>query len=129
MSWYLQSLAEADVGLAIGTGTDIATESADLVLMSGDLLGVANAIALFKATIRNIKKNLFWAFTYNVVLIPVVAGVLYPVDGTLLSPVAAAGTMALSSVFVLGSALRLRGFQDPIVDPAIQPVATALARN
>jgi Cu+-exporting ATPase len=123
------ALAEADVGLAIGTGTDIAIESADVVLMSGDLRGVANAIALSKATIRNIKQNLFWAFAYNVVLIPVSAGVLYPVDGTLLSPIVAAGAMALSSVFVLGNALRLRGFQAPVADPAIQPTASAIATS
>ncbi|PSS64828.1 copper-translocating P-type ATPase [Ensifer sp. NM-2] len=105
------ALAEADVGLAIGTGTDVAIESADVVLMSGDLLGVPNAIALSKATIRNIKENLFWAFAYNAVLIPVAAGALYPPYGLLLSPIFAAGAMALSSVFVLGNALRLRGFR------------------
>ncbi|WP_429130132.1 copper-translocating P-type ATPase [Ensifer sp. 4252] len=105
------ALAEADVGLAIGTGTDVAIESADVVLMSGDLLGVPNAIALSKATIRNIKENLFWAFGYNAVLIPVAAGALYPAYGLLLSPIFAAGAMALSSVFVLGNALRLRGFR------------------
>ncbi|MBX3584459.1 MAG: copper-translocating P-type ATPase [Rhizobiaceae bacterium] len=105
------ALAEADVGLAIGTGTDIAIESADVVLMSGDLRGVVNAIALSKATIRNIKQNLFWAFAYNAALIPVAAGVLYPVWGTLLSPVLAAGAMALSSVFVLSNALRLKAFR------------------
>lgn len=107
------ALAEADVGLAVGTGTDIAIESADVVLMSGDLRGVANAIALSKATMGNIKQNLFWAFAYNVTLIPVAAGLLYPVNGTLLSPVLAAGAMALSSVFVLGNALRLRRFAPP----------------
>ncbi|WP_447921944.1 heavy metal translocating P-type ATPase [Achromobacter aegrifaciens] len=107
------ALAEADVGLAIGTGTDIAIEAADVVLMSGDLGGVPNAIALSKATIRNIKQNLFWAFAYNVALIPVAAGLLYPVNGSLLSPVFAAGAMALSSVFVLSNALRLRGFAAP----------------
>lgn len=105
------ALAAADVGIAIGTGTDVAIESADVVLMSGDLLGVPNAIALSKATIRNVKENLFWAFAYNVVLIPVAAGVLYPVCGALLSPVFAAGAMALSSVFVVGNALRLRRFK------------------
>ena len=105
------ALAEADVGLAIGTGTGIAIESADVVLMSGDLRGVVNAIALSKATIRNIKQNLFWAFAYNAALIPVAAGVLYPVSGTLLSPVLAAGAMALSSVFVLSNALRLKAFK------------------
>ncbi|WP_439603500.1 HAD-IC family P-type ATPase, partial [Devosia sp.] len=84
------ALTEADVGLAVGTGTDIAIESADVVLMSGDLNGVPKAIALSKATIRNIKQNLFWAFAYNVSLIPVAAGVLYPVNGTLMSPIFAA---------------------------------------
>ncbi|MBN9310327.1 MAG: copper-translocating P-type ATPase [Devosia sp.] len=108
------ALAEADVGLAVGTGTDIAIESADVVLMSGDLRGVVNAIAVSKATIGNIKQNLFWAFAYNVTLIPVAAGVLYPISGTLLSPVLAAGAMALSSVFVLGNALRLRRFAPPL---------------
>jgi Cu+-exporting ATPase len=105
------ALTEADVGLAVGTGTDIAIESADVVLMSGDLNGVPRAIALSHATIRNIKQNLFWAFAYNVVLIPVAPGVLYPVNGTLLSPILAAAAMGLSSVFVLTNALRLRAFR------------------
>ena len=105
------ALAEADVGLAIGTGTDIAIEAADVVLMSGSLQGVPTAIALSKATIGNIGQNLFWAFAYNVALIPVAAGALYPAFGILLSPVFAAGAMALSSVFVLGNALRLRRFR------------------
>lgn len=108
------ALAEADVGLAIGTGTDVAIEAADVVLMSGDLRGVANAIAISKATISNIKQNLFWAFAYNAVLIPVAAGALYPVNGTLLSPIFAAAAMALSSVFVLGNALRLKRFRAPM---------------
>ncbi len=108
------ALAEADVGLAIGTGTDVAIESADVVLMSGDLRGVVNAIALSKATIRNIRQNLFWAFGYNAALIPVAAGALYPLNGTLLSPVFAAGAMALSSVFVLSNALRLKAFR-PVI--------------
>lgn len=107
------ALAEADVGLAIGTGTDVAMESADVVLMSGNLQGVPQAIALSKATIRNIHQNLFWAFVYNIALIPVAAGALYPVYGILLSPVFAAGAMAMSSVFVLTNALRLRRFQPP----------------
>ena len=117
------ALAEADVGLAIGTGTDVAIESADVVLMSGDLTGVANAIALSKATIRNIKQNLFWAFAYNAALIPVAAGVLYPVSGTLLSPVLAAGAMALSSVFVLSNALRLRAFK-PVLAAEVEAAGT-----
>jgi Cu+-exporting ATPase len=108
------ALAEADIGIAIGTGTDIAIESADVVLMSGDVRGVVNAIGLSKATISNIRQNLFWAFAYNVLLIPVAAGILYPVDGTLLSPMVAAGAMALSSVFVVGNALRLLRFKAPV---------------
>jgi len=102
------ALAEADIGLAIGTGTDVAMEAADVVLMSGSLNGVPNAIALSTATIRNIRQNLFWAFAYNTALVPVAAGVLYPAFGILLSPIFAAAAMALSSVFVLGNALRLR---------------------
>lgn len=105
------ALSEADIGIAVGTGTDIAIESAGVVLMSGDLSGVPRAIAISKAVIRNIKQNLFWAFAYNVSLIPVAAGVLYPVNGTLLSPVIAAAAMGLSSVFVLANALRLRAFR------------------
>ncbi|MEA5666176.1 heavy metal translocating P-type ATPase [Stenotrophomonas sp. MH1] len=105
------ALAEADVGMAIGTGTDVAIEAADVVLMSGSLQGVPNAIALSKATMGNIGQNLFWAFAYNTALIPVAAGALYPHWGVLLSPVFAAGAMALSSVFVLGNALRLKRFQ------------------
>src|SRR5690554_1344510 len=108
------ALAEADVGLAIGSGTDVAIEAADVVLMSGSLKGVPNAIALSRATIANIRQNLFWAFASNTALIPVAAGVLYPVSGLLLSPVFAAAAMALSSVFVLGNALRLRGFEPPM---------------
>ena len=104
------ALAKSDVGIAIGTGTDVAIEAAEVVLMSGNLQGVPNAIALSKATIRNIHQNLFWAFIYNIALIPIAAGALYPAFGILLSPVFAAGAMALSSVFVLGNALRLKYF-------------------
>ncbi|WP_431300713.1 heavy metal translocating P-type ATPase [Tabrizicola sp. BL-A-41-H6] len=105
------ALAQADVGVAVGTGTDVAIEAADVVLVSGQLTGVPTAIALSRATMRNIRQNLFWAFAYNAALIPVAAGVLYPGFGILLSPVFAAGAMALSSVFVLGNALRLRTFE------------------
>jgi len=112
------ALAQADIGIAIGTGSDIAIESADVVLMAGDLTGVYRAIALSRATLRNIGQNLFWAFAYNVALIPVAAGALYPWNGTLLSPIFAAGAMALSSVFVLGNALRLRRLNpDTIAKP------------
>ncbi|AKI03502.1 copper/silver-translocating P-type ATPase (plasmid) [Hoeflea sp. IMCC20628] len=105
------ALSEADIGIAVGTGTDIAIESADVVLMSGDLTGVVTAISISKATIRNIRQNLFWAFAYNISLVPVAAGILYPINGTLLSPILAAGAMGLSSVFVLTNALRLRRFK------------------
>ncbi len=101
-------LAEADVGIAIGTGTDVAIETADVVLMSGDLNGVVRAFDLSHRTLRNIRENLVWAFGYNVVLIPVAAGALFPAFGILLSPGLAAGAMAFSSVFVLANALRLR---------------------
>jgi heavy metal translocating P-type ATPase len=106
------ALAEADLGLAIGTGTDVAIESADLVLVSGELQGVPKSIALARATMRNIKQNLFWAFAYNAALIPLAAGIAYPLWGILLSPMLAAGAMALSSVFVVTNALRLRRWNE-----------------
>jgi Cu+-exporting ATPase len=102
------ALAEADIGIAIGTGTDVAIESADVVLVGGELSGVVAAIGMSRATMRNIRQNLFWAFGYNVALIPVAAGALYPTFGWLLSPMIGAAAMALSSVFVLGNALRLK---------------------
>ncbi|MBN9402663.1 MAG: HAD-IC family P-type ATPase, partial [Burkholderiales bacterium] len=102
------ALATADVGIAIGQGTDVAIESADVVLMNEDLNSVARAIALSRLTLRNIGQNLFWAFAYNAALIPVAAGALYPFTGLQLSPMLGAGAMALSSVFVVVNALRLK---------------------
>jgi Cu+-exporting ATPase len=102
------ALAAADVGIAIGTGTDVAIESADVVLMSGDPRGVVTAVTLSRHTMRNIRENLIWAFGYNVALIPVAAGALVPFGGPQLSPMLAAAAMAASSVFVVGNALRLK---------------------
>ena len=116
------ALALADVGLAIGTGTDVAVETADVILMSGDVRGVPNSVALSRSTLKNIRLNLFWAFAYNVLLIPVAAGALYPAFGWRLSPVLAAAAMGFSSVFVLSNALRLRRFKPPMgPGPAIRP--------
>ena len=105
------ALAQSDVGVAIGTGTDIAIEAGDVILMSGDLRGIVNAIALSRRTLRTIRNNFIWAYAYNVALIPVAAGALYPFIGVLLSPMLAAAAMSVSSVFVVTNSLRLRGFE------------------
>jgi Cu+-exporting ATPase len=103
------ALAASDVGMAIGTGTDVALEASDVTLVSGDLMAVPESIELARATVRVVKQNLFWAFVYNVLGIPLAAGVLYPAFGLLLSPVVASAAMAFSSVSVVANALRLRG--------------------
>jgi len=108
------ALAQADVGIAMGSGTDVAIEAADITLMRGDLRGVVTAVELSRRTIRIIKENLAWAFGYNIVLVPVAAGMLYPIWGVLLSPILAGLAMALSSVSVVANSLRLKRFRSTL---------------
>ena len=102
------ALAQSDVGIAMGTGTDVAISTADVTLVKGDMRGIVRARRLSRATMRNVRQNLFWAFVYNVLGVPIAAGILYPFFGLLLSPVIAAAAMSFSSVSVIGNALRLR---------------------
>jgi Cu+-exporting ATPase len=114
------ALAQADVGIAIGTGTDIAVEAGDLILMSGELTACVNAIALARRTMKTIRVNFLWAYAYNVALIPLAAGLLYPLAGWLLNPMLAAGAMSISSLFVVTNSLRLRRFA-PVVRESRSP--------
>ena len=111
MDYRCTSIGTGDVGIAIGAGTDVAIESADIVLIRSDLKDAVTAIQLSKATVRNIKQNLFWAFFYNTLGIPLAAGVFYPLLGWNLSPMIGAAAMSLSSVFVVSNALRLKLFK------------------
>ncbi len=115
------ALAQADAGVAIGTGTDIAIEAGDVILMSGDLRGLVNALALARRTLKTIRRNFFWAYAYNVALIPVAAGALYPAFGVLLDPMLAAAAMSVSSLFVVSNSLRLRSFRPPLAPAATGP--------
>ncbi len=123
------ALARADVGLAIGAGTDVAIESADIVLMKSDLIDAVTAVELSRATIRNVKENLFWAFFYNIICIPLAAGVFYPLLGIQLSPMLAAAAMSLSSVCVVTNALRLRFFKPSLSAPCPTGACPIAARE
>jgi Cu+-exporting ATPase len=115
------ALATADLGIAIGTGTDVAIAASDITLVGGDLRGIVSAIALSRRTVTTIKQGLVWAFAYNVLLVPVAGGVLYPIYGVLLDPSLAAAAMAMSSVSVVTNALRLRGFRRPGTPAMLRP--------
>jgi len=120
------ALAQADAGIAIGTGTDIAVEAGELILMNGDIKGAADALALARRTLRTIRLNFFWAYAYNVALIPLAAGVFYPLNGWMLNPMFAAAAMSISSLFVVTNSLRLRRFR-PAAAPAPGPEAKGTA--
>jgi Cu+-exporting ATPase len=123
------ALAQADVGIAIGTGTDIAIEAGDVILMSGDLRGIVNATALAKRTLKTIWINFFWAYAYNVALIPIAAGALYPLLGLLLNPMLAAAAMSVSSLFVVTNSLRLRSFRPPLDGGSRQAITGGAIRE